>query len=87
MQFNPVVEEAIAQAAWRYGADVDALRAAIIAESATDLSAVLRIDRAAAESRMAAIRRALVVQDDLGAGCRRLTDEVQHELLAAIARL
>ncbi len=87
MQFNAAVEDAIAQAAWRYGADTDALRAAIVAESAQELAEVLRIDRDAAESRLAPIRRALAVRDDLGAGCRLLTDEVQRELLDAIARL
>lgn len=87
MEWNAAIDDAITQAAWRHSADPDSLRAAISAESAADLAQALRIDHSQAEARMAAIRRALTVQDDLGAGCKLLTDEVQGELLEAINRL
>lgn len=87
MHWHPAIDAAIEQVAWRYGADAAAVCRAISDESAPALAAALGIDPARAEERMRAIRRALSVQDDLGAGCRLLTDEVQQELLAAIACL
>jgi hypothetical protein len=79
------VDEALAQVAWRYGADLDALRSALSHESAVELAEALGIEQDAAEARMARVRRALTVQADWGAGCKLLTDDVQQDLLAAIA--
>ncbi|HEX6292859.1 MAG TPA: hypothetical protein VFZ66_26980 [Herpetosiphonaceae bacterium] len=85
MLLDAHIEEALAQVAWRYGADLDALRAALIHESADELARALGLDRAAADERMARVRRVLTVQTDWGAGCKLLTEDVQHDLLAAIA--
>jgi hypothetical protein len=85
MMITPHLEEALAQVAWRYSADLDRLRAALSHESAAELAQVLGLDTAAAEERMARVRRALMVQTDWGAGCKLLTDDVQADLLAALA--
>jgi hypothetical protein len=85
MMLNEQIEEALAQVAWRYGADLDALRSALSHESAAELAQVLDIDAADAEERMARVSRSVSVQSDWGAGCKLLTDDVQQELLAAIA--
>lgn len=85
MMLNEQIEEALAQVAWRYQADLDALRAALSNESAEDLARALGIDAAAAAERMARASRSVSVQSDWGAGCKLLTEDVQQELLAAIA--
>lgn len=85
MLLNAQIEEALAQVAWRYQADLDALRSALSYESADELAQALGIDPAAAEERMAQVSRSVSVQSDWGAGCKLLTDDVQQELLAAIA--
>jgi DNA-directed RNA polymerase specialized sigma24 family protein len=85
MHFNEAIEQSLAQLAWRYGADLDALRSALSHESAEELAEVLGIEQPAAEERMARVRRCLSVQADWGAGCTLLTDDVQQDLLAAIA--
>ena len=81
---NPEIEAVLAQVARRYHADVQQLRQALEDESAAELAAVLQIDRAAAEERMAKIQRAVVVQSDWGAGCKLLSDDVRAELVAAL---
>ncbi len=85
MMLNAQVEAALEQVAWRYNADLDQLRTALNHESAAELAQVLGLDLAAAEERIARARRALTVQTDWGAGCKLLSDEVQADLLAAIA--
>ena len=85
MMLNPQIEAALEQVAWRYNADLERLRAALSHESADDLAQALGLPVAAAEARMARARRALTVQTDWGAGCKLLTDDVQAELLVAIA--
>jgi hypothetical protein len=85
MRLNEMIEQALAQVAWRHGADLDALRSALSHESAEELAQALGIDRSAAEERMAPVRRCLSVQTDWGAGCMVLTDAVQQDLLEAIA--
>lgn len=85
MIVNAQIEEALAQVAWRYNADLDALRSALIHESADELAQALGIEPAAAAERMACVGRSLTVQTDWGAGCKLLTDDVQQELLSTIA--
>lgn len=85
MMLSPQIEEALAQVAWRYGADLDALRSALSHESADELAQALGIDAAVAEERMARVSRSVSVQTDWGAGCKLLTEDVQQELLEAIA--
>jgi len=85
MMLNPQIEAALEQVAWRYNADLELLRSALSHESAVELAQALGLSAAAAEERMARARRALTVQSDWGAGCKLLTDDVQAELLAAIA--
>lgn len=85
MLLNAQIEEALAQVAWRYQVEVDALRSALSHESADELAQALGIDRIAAEERMARVSRAVSIQSDWGAGCKLLTDDVQQELLTAIA--
>jgi hypothetical protein len=85
MILNPQIEAALEQIAWRYNADLHRLRSALSHESAAELAQALGLPAAAAEERMARARRALTVQSDWGAGCKLLTDDVQAELLAAIA--
>ncbi len=82
--FGPEVDTALAQVAERYGADPHTLCLALEHESADELALVLGLGQAAAEERMARVRRALAVQTDWGAGCKRLTDDVRAELVAAI---
>ena len=85
MLLSPQIEEALAQVAWRYGADLDALRSALSNESAEELAQALGIDVAVAGERMARVSRSVSVQTDWGAGCKLLTEDVQQELLEAIA--
>ena len=87
MQLNTELCDALAQVAWRYEVEVELLQAALEHESAAELAAVLGLDQLAADAHMARIRRAVMVQGDIGAGCRLLTDDVQAELLAALAEL
>ena len=87
MQLNAMLNEVLAQVAWRYHADEDALRQALSNESADELARVLGLDAATAAARMDRVRRVLTVQTDWGAGCKLLTDDVQVELLDAIAAL
>lgn len=85
MMLNAQIEAALEQIAWRYNADLDQLRSALSNESADELAQALGLPAAAAEARMARARRALTVQTDWGAGCKLLTDDVQADLLAALA--
>ncbi|MBV9790185.1 MAG: hypothetical protein JOZ51_18495 [Chloroflexi bacterium] len=85
MMLSPQIEEVLAQVAWRYGADLDALCSALSHESAEELAQALGIELAVAEERMARVRRSVSVQTDWGAGCKLLTEDVQQELLTAIA--
>lgn len=85
MVSNAQIDEALAQVAWRYGADLQALESAFRHESAAELAEALGIEQSVAEERMTRVQRALTVQTDWGAGCKLLTDDVQQDLLAAIA--
>lgn len=85
MMLSAQIEEALAQVAWRYGADLDVLRSALSHESAEELAQALGIDVAVAQERMARVSRSVSVQTDWGAGCKLLTEDVQQELLEAIA--
>lgn len=87
MQLNALLNEALAQVAWRYNVPIEPLQAAIEHESAEELAAVLRLEHAAAQQHMARLRRAVTVQSDIGAGCRLLTDDIQAEVLAVLASL
>lgn len=87
MHINPAIATALEQVAWRYHTDSQALQAAVEHESSAELAAVLGLDPAVADDHMARIRRAVTVQSDLGAGCKLLTDDVQAELLSALAAL
>ncbi len=87
MQLNAAMEEALAQVAWRYNAELEVLRMAVQHEAADELARALKLDSDAAQQRMARIQRAATVQTDIGAGCKLLTDDVQAEVLAAIASL
>lgn len=87
MQITPQIALALDQVAWRYQVDPAALHAAVAAESEAALADVLQLTSAAAAERMARIRRTVTVQFDWGAGCKLLTDDVQAELLEAIAAL
>jgi hypothetical protein len=85
--FSPDVHAAIRRAAARYDADAVLLQHAIADESAPELARVLRLDPAAAQTRMAQIQRVLAVNSDWGAGCALLTDDVAAELVAVIDAL
>ncbi len=87
MQLTAELRDALAQAAWRHNVELERLQAAVEHESAAELAAVLGLDQPAADAQMARIRRSVTVQGDIGAGCRLLTDDVQAELLAALAEL
>lgn len=87
MQINAIIDEALAQLAWRYKADPAQLRHAVEYESAAELAQALGLERDVAEERMGRICRAATVQTDIGAGCKLLTDDVQAEVLTAIAAL
>lgn len=87
MQMTAEIVEALEQVAWRYQVDPVALQTAVAAESAAALAEVLRLPPPDAAERMARIQRTVTVQSDWGAGCKLLTDDVQAELLEAIAAL
>lgn len=87
MQITAEIAEALDQVAWRYRVDSATLQAAVAAESAAALAEVLRLAPSEAAERMARIQRTVTVQSDWGAGCKLLTDDVQAELLEAIAAL
>jgi hypothetical protein len=87
MQITATMEEAVAQVAWRYQLDERALRAAIRHESAAELAAVLGLAPQVAQAHMTHIARAMTVQSDVGAGCLLLTDELQQQVLQALADL
>jgi hypothetical protein len=87
MQITPPVAAALDQVAWRYQVDPQALRQAIENESAAALAELLQLSPAAAAERMARIQRTVTIESDWGAGCKLLTDDVQAELLDAIAAL
>ena len=87
MQITAEIAEALEQVAWRYQVDPAALQAAVAAESVAALAEVLRLLPLDAAERMARIQRTVTVQFDWGAGCKLLTDDVQADLLEAIAAL
>lgn len=87
MQITTAMDEAVAQVAWRYQVDQAALHAAILHESAAELAAVLNLEPHVAQAHMAHIERAVTVLSDVGAGCKLLTDEVQQQVLHALAAL
>lgn len=87
MQLTPTLEAALVRAATRYHADPARLRQAVEAESVRELARVLGIEPTAAAERMERLQRIMVVQNDWGAGCRLLSDDVEAELCAALDAL
>ncbi len=82
--FDPQVQAAIKRAADRYKVDAVLLGTAINDESAAQLAAVLHLTEPEAHARIEQIQRILVVNNDWGAGCKLLTNEITDELVAAI---
>lgn len=87
MQLSATILERIDAAARRRGIEAAALRSAIAGESAAELAAALGIGAAEARAHMARLERAVTVQSDIGAGCALLSDDVEREVLAALAWL
>ena len=87
MQLQSEERAVLAEVAWRCGVAVQTLIAAVEAESAPELAAVLGIGEAEAEARLEPLRRAAMIGDDWGAGCKLLTDEVRAEIRAALRAL
>lgn len=87
MQITAEIADALDQVAWRYGVDPAVLHAAVAGESVAALAEALRLPTVEATERMARIQRTVTVQSDWGAGCKLLTDDVQADLLEAIAAL
>jgi|GEM_PF-5348486 len=85
MLLGPQFDRILTELAARYDADENVLRAAIEDESVVDLGRVLGLDPSTPE--LERVVRAVTVQTDLGAGCKLLTDDVQAELLDALAAL
>ncbi len=82
--FDPQVQAAIERAANRYKVDPVRLGAALNNESAVQLATVLGLSQSESQARIEPIQRVLVVNNDWGAGCKLLTDEITDQLIAAI---
>ncbi len=82
--FDEQVQAAIKRAADRYQVDAVRLGTAITDESPAQLAAVLHLTEPEAHARFEQIQRILAVNNDWGAGCKLLTDEITDELVAAI---
>jgi hypothetical protein len=81
---DPQAQAAIKRAADRYNVDAVLLGRAINDESAAQLAAVLGLSQPEAHARIEQIQRVLAVNNDWGAGCKLLTDEITAQLVAAI---
>lgn len=87
MQLQAEERAILIEVAQQRGAAPEALIQAVEDESAREVAAALAIDEAEAEARLAPVRRIVAVNDDWGAGCKLLTDELRGELRAALRGL
>lgn len=87
MQVGPAERAILHAVARERGTTTDDLVDAIEQESAEGLARALGLALDKAASQMARIRRAATIEDDWGAGCKLLTDDVRAELHAALRAL
>jgi hypothetical protein len=87
MQIGPTERAILDVVAGKCGATTEDLADVIEQESAEGLARALGLASDEAASRMARIRRAVTIDDDWGAGCKLLTDDVRAELHAALRAL
>lgn len=87
MQIGPTEHAILHEVARRHGATTEDLVHAIEHESVQALALVLGLTPNEGAERMARIGRAVAINDDWGAGCKLLTDDVRAELHAALRAL
>jgi hypothetical protein len=87
MQLGAEEYAILEEGARRRGIAVEALALALEDESTDKLALALGISVDEAAARLGPVRRSVAVNDDWGAGCRLMTDEVCAELHTALRRL